>query len=313
MPERLVLLASANGLVGMPEGREILRAGGSALDAVQRVVEIVEDNPDDHTVGYGGYPNLLGVVELDASIMDGRDRRAGAVAGLVGFRHPVAAARRVLEDLPHVLLVGEGAAMFAAEAGLERRDMLTDPAAATWQRGLQRYGEGPPPPPYAEKVSALVLDPEHVTGTVNVIARDSRGDLASAASTSGWAWKYPGRAGDTGMIGAGNYCDGRYGAATCTGWGELAIRGGIARATVDAIRNGRSVDEAANEVLGDLPDAGMGTSETPLHLLTMDRHGVAGAFSTTASSKFAYWDDDLDEPDVRPRTAVAVDAEGARG
>ena len=307
--EGLALVASANAEIGMEAGIRVLTAGGSALDAVEAVVHVVEDNPDDHTVGYGGYPNILGVVELDASIMDGRDRRAGAVAGLVGFRHPITAARRVLEHLPHVLLVGEGAATFAAEQGLERREMLTEPAERTWRRGLQRYGDGVPPAPYAEKVAELVLDPEHVTGTVNVIARDGAGDLASAASTSGWAWKYPGRAGDTGMIGAGNYCDGRYGAVTCTGWGELAMRAGIARTVVESLRHGQSITEAAVGVLEDLPDAGMGTSETPLHILVMEPSGRVGAFSTTTTSKYVHWNPALDAPLVEPRQVV--NAEGA--
>lgn len=308
MAERLVLAGSANADVGMAAGRAVLEAGGSALDAVQAVAEVVEDNPDDHTVGYGGYPNILGTVELDASIMDGRDRRAGAVAGLVGFRHPIAAAREVLERLPHVLLVGAGAATFAAERGLERREMLTEAAESTYRRGLARYDGRAPDPPYAEKVRELVLDPEHVTGTVNVIARDGRGDLASAASTSGWAWKYPGRAGDTGQIGAGNFCDNRFGAATCTGWGELAMRGGIARTVVEALRYGRTLDEACLQVLDDLADPGMGDGETPLHVVAMAASGDVVAYSTTNRSKYAYWDSDLAEPEVRPRTAFGEGA-----
>ncbi|WP_200907231.1 isoaspartyl peptidase/L-asparaginase, partial [Ardenticatena maritima] len=114
-----MLVASRNAAVGFDEGMRLLREGASALDAAIAVVRIVEDNPDDHTVGYGGLPNLLGEVELDAMVMDGRTLKAGAVAALKGFRNPVLVARKVMEELPHVLLAGEGAARFAREMGFE--------------------------------------------------------------------------------------------------------------------------------------------------------------------------------------------------
>src|SRR5689334_2921775 len=124
----MIVVTSANGVIGLPAAVEILRAGGTALDAVEAATRLVEANPDDHTVGYGGYPNLLGEVELDASIMDGRTLRAGAVGALKGYRHPISVARKVMAELPHVLLVGEGAARFAAEMGFEAEDLLTEPA-----------------------------------------------------------------------------------------------------------------------------------------------------------------------------------------
>jgi beta-aspartyl-peptidase (threonine type) len=307
-----VLVASANAHIGMDAGVAVLESGGTALDAVEAVVRVVEDNPDDHTVGYGGYPNIVGDVELDASIMDGHDRRAGAVAGISGFRHPISVARAVMEHLPHVLLVGAGAATFAAERGCEPRDMLTEAASDVWRRGLAPFTHGlSPQPPFADVVRELVLDPEHVTGTVNVIARDATGRLASAASTSGWAWKYPGRAGDTGSIGAGNYCDDRYGAATCTGWGELAIRGSVARTIIAALRWGCTIEEACREVLRDLPDAGMGTDDTPLHVLAVSRDGTFGAFSTSPQSQFTSWTSDVPSPTVSDRVQVHGDKESA--
>src|SRR6185295_16783144 len=103
------------GDIGIPAAWAILQEGGTALDAVEAATRIVEDNPEDHSVGYGGYPNLLGEVELDASIMDGTALRAGAVGALRGYRHPISVARRVMEELPHVMLAGAGAARFAAE------------------------------------------------------------------------------------------------------------------------------------------------------------------------------------------------------
>ena len=111
----MILLGSANALRAFEAGRTALLAGAPALDVVERVIREVEDDPDDHTVGYGGFPNILGEVELDASLMEGATRRAGAVAALRGFRYPISVAREVMDRLPHVLLVGDGAARFADE------------------------------------------------------------------------------------------------------------------------------------------------------------------------------------------------------
>ncbi|MDQ1444468.1 MAG: hypothetical protein QOI20_932 [Acidimicrobiaceae bacterium] len=293
-------------MVGMEEGRAVLEAGGSALDAAEAVVRVVEDNPEDHTVGYGGYPNIVGQVELDAAVMIGATRQAGAVAGLRGVRHPVSVARLVLERLPHVLLVGEGAMRFAAECGAETRDMLTPEADAVYRKGLHRLPDFDPAGPLAEAVSELVVDPDHVTGTVNVIARDGQGRLVTVTSTSGWAWKYPGRAGDTGLIGAGNYCDDRYGAAACTGWGELAIRGALAHSVVQAMKYGHDVAAACHDSLADLPAAaGIPQGlDTPINVIAVDAAGGHAAYSTSPTARYAYWDGDLAEPEARPRTIV---------
>ena len=146
-----VIIASERGEVGLPAGIEILRAGGSALDAVEAAVREVESNPDDHWVGVGGLPNLLGVVELDASIMDGRTRAAGAVAAVRGYAHPISIARLVMERLPqHLMLVGEGAERFAAEMGFEQEQTLTDEAARGGARAwTSRAGTAPSRPAIA--------------------------------------------------------------------------------------------------------------------------------------------------------------------
>jgi beta-aspartyl-peptidase (threonine type) len=299
-----LLLASANAAIGMAQGRDLLRDGASALDVVEAVARVVEANPDDHTVGYSGFPNVLGLVELDAAVMDGTTRAAGAVAGIRRHRHPVSVARAVLERLPHVLLAGDGAERFAREIGLPDEELLTDEAERIYRKGIDAFGvdtDGP----LAEAVRKLVLDPEHVTGTVNVIAIDNAARLASAVSTSGWAWKYPGRVGDTGVIGAGSYADGRYGAATCTGWGELAIRCGAARWAVQSMAAGVAPQDALATVLADLPDPGMG-DEVPFHMLGVTPDGRYAAVSTTTTSQYAVWEPSLDEPQVRPRAHVPV-------
>jgi beta-aspartyl-peptidase (threonine type) len=127
--------------------------------------------------------------------------------------------------------------------------------------------------------------------------------MASAVSTSGWSWKYPGRVGDTGLVGAGSFCDGRYGAATCTGWGELAIRCGAARWAVQQMSAGTPPSAALAAILGDLPDAGM-TDEVPFHMLAVSADGTYAAASTTATSRYAYWDPGLERPEVRRREHV---------
>src|SRR5438067_8401732 len=132
----LVVVASTNGKVGIEAAMRVLKQGGSALDAVEAGTRLVEDNPEDHSVGTAGLPNLLGEVELDASIMDGRTLAAGAVAAVKGYPNPVSVARRVMTDLPHVLLVGEGAARFAAECSFQTADLLTERSRKLWQDRL---------------------------------------------------------------------------------------------------------------------------------------------------------------------------------
>src|SRR5262245_54381543 len=136
----MIVVASSNGQVGIGEAMQVLKAGGSAVEAVEAGIRLVEANPNDHSVGYSGYPNILGQVELDASIMEGRELRSGAVGAIQGFKHPISVARQVMEKLPHVFLVGAGAERFAAEMGFEREDLLTREAREVWQKGLQQAG-----------------------------------------------------------------------------------------------------------------------------------------------------------------------------
>src|SRR5262245_33053044 len=247
---------------------ELLRAGASAMDAVEAAVRVAEANEADHYVGIGGLPNLLGEVELDASIMDGATRRAGAVAAVTGFPHPISIARAVCDRLPqHLLLVGAGAERFADEMGIERGPTLTDEAGQIWRDGLEpagldeaqeRHGDGEVA--YRRQVvERLAAMAPHAGpwGTVNVLALDAAGNLAVGVSTSGYPWKYPGRVGDSALIGAGNYCDNRVGAAACTGRGELAIRANTAREVLLALRAGRGPAQACADALAEtleLPD-----------------------------------------------------------
>ena len=302
-----LLVASANGAVGMDAAWDVLAAGGSALDAVEAGTRLVEDDPADHTVGFGGYPNLLGEVELDASIMDGTTRAAGAVGGLRGYRAAITVARAVMERLPHVLVVGDGAAKLAAELGLEREELLTEEAERTWRDGIEgRLPDGLPASTMLSRGASLATDPERAAGTVNFIAIDAAGHVASAVSTSGWAWKYPGRLGDSPVIGAGNYGDDRYGAAACTGFGELAIRAGTARSIVAALAGGTPLDTACRKAMEDLSTLG-GVAEGSLimHLVAVDASGGHAGYTTRPGATYVVRTPAMATHETVARTVVA--------
>jgi beta-aspartyl-peptidase (threonine type) len=281
----------------MGDAMAVLRSGGSALNAVITAIRLVEENPDDHSVGFSGLPNLLGEVELDASIMDGRTLATGAVAALRNYHNAIDVARIVMERLPHVLVVGEGAERLAREAGFEERNLLTPEAEAVWR---SRLGDEATRDAYQARVfdlaSQLSRDPERPVeshGTVNVIARDSRGDLASGVSTSGWAWKYPGRAGDSPIIGAGNYADNRFGAATCTGRGEMAQRCCTAHSVVTFMRCGQNLRDAlrlAAEDLHRLEDP----YKSEVNIIGVDRDGDHFAVSTHPGKTYIAMTDAMD-------------------
>jgi beta-aspartyl-peptidase (threonine type) len=284
----VIILGSGNALVGLDAGWEVLAADGTALDAVEVATRLVEDDPDDHTVGYGGYPNILGEVELDASIMDGATRRAGAVGALRGYREAITLARRVMEDLPHVLIVGDGAARFAAECGLQPDDLLSEEARAVWRDGLDAQLHGEAIPDQLAQLARITADPERAAGTVNVLAQDGAGHIASAVSTSGWAWKYPGRLGDSPVIGAGNYADDRFGAAACTGFGELSLRAATARGIVRSMQDGASPEDACEGAIRDLVSLGdVPPDAVIMSVVALDRDGRPGAASTRAGATYA--------------------------
>ncbi len=308
-----IVVASANGGIGLPAAIDILRNGGTALDAVIAGARVIEANPEDHTVGYSGLPNMLGEVELDASVMEGRGLRAGAVGALKGYQDAADLARKVMETLPHVLIAGDGPAQLAAELGFEPKDLLTPEAKAIWE---QRIGDDADRDAsylgrVRELVAASASDPDFADigepphGTVNFIARDRHGDLACAVSTSGWAWKYPGRMGDSPIIGAGNYADNRWGAAACTGRGEMAQRCLTAHSVVTFMRFGMSLEEALETAMNDL-DHLDDPYRSEMNIVALDRDGNPGAASTAKDKTYALMTEDMDAPEERPRMHVHV-------
>jgi L-asparaginase len=252
----MIVVTNNEGTPGVPTTARLLNEGAAGLDAIEAGIRLVEADETIRTVGRGGWPNLAGEVELDASVMDGTTLRTGSVGALKGFLHPVSIARAVMERLPHVFLAGEGAARFAREIGAETGDNLTPDSSRVWRAWYE--AEVPaelrrnwPDAPLID-LCRHAVDPEIGRDTTVFIAQDAKGEIAGGVSTSGWGWKYPGRLGDSPVIGAGMYADTRYGACACTGAGEMTIRCSTARSVVLYMKMGMSVDAAVREAAEDM-------------------------------------------------------------
>jgi len=288
----MIFVANSEATPGVGTTAEMLAAGRGGLDALEQGIRLVEADTSIRTVGRGGWPNLMGEVELDAAIIDGNSFRTGAVGALKGFAHPISIARQVLERLPHEFLVGEGAARFAGEIGAETVDNLIPDSERVWREWWEENVTGAareawPDIPLAE-LCQQAIDPEKGRDTTVFLTLDARGEIMAGVSTSGWAWKYPGRLGDSPVIGAGSYADTRYGAAACTGTGEMAIRAGTARAIVAYMKTGMSLHQAMDEAVDDLRrlDGGL-IQRITLHAI--DRNGEHRVIAVNAEEQLTYW------------------------
>ena len=290
-------------------GAEILRRKGASIDAVEQTCRAVESNPDDHGVGLGGIPNIAGEVTLDASIMCGKTLQAGAVAHIKNYLHVITLARRVMEESPHVLLVSEGAELFAESLGLEKTKLLT-PYAEEFYNAFKENRIHLLGPEFDQDKGYLTDDVQgnnmrewyeklapHMMGTVNVMAYDSHGDVVTGVTTSGTYLKLPGRVGDSPIIGAGNYCDNRYGAACCTGTGELAIRNGTARAVVAYMKMGMGPVEACEETMKEIQELVVNPS---MNVIAFNSAGETGGASTNRVMPYYYME--VDSKSVETRT-----------
>ena len=319
-----VIIGSERSEAGLPAGIEVLRRGGSALDAVEAAMRCCEDNLADHYVGTGGLPNARGEVELDASVMIGSGRRFGAVGAMRGYPNPISVARAVLERLPqHCLLVGAGAELFAEENGFARAELLTDEARRLWREQLDAAavaeGDAAGRSVEGENTGAVDGDRRYRTaaldlvrrlaphegpwGTINIIALDASGELCVGVSTSGYPFKYPGRVGDSAVPGAGNWCDLRAGGAASTGRGELSMRAGTARSIVELLAQGREPAEACRLGLADaavLPDE----FRAELRALALTPDGRHGGAAGQQGSVYAVMTLDSTAPEFHPRVVL---------
>jgi len=246
------------GQEAMRQAWPILAGGGTAMDAVEKGANVIEVDPEDTSVGYGGLPNSAGVVQLDAACMDGRTYNAGSVGALENIKTPSSVARLVMERTDHVMLVGKGALEFAKSFGFEEEDLLTPKSRQIWLRwrenlspddfwGLPEHLRGKRITGGSDGMMRGPVEYEH--GTTNVLAVDRNGDIAGVTTTSGYSWKIPGRVGDSPIIGAGLYVDNSVGAAGATGRGEDVIKSCASYYIVMRMRDGRSPQDACEDAI----------------------------------------------------------------
>jgi N4-(beta-N-acetylglucosaminyl)-L-asparaginase len=297
--KRPLIISSANGLHALDKGMDILKKGGDTLDAVVAAVTVVEDDPNDDSVGYGGLPNEEGEVELDASVMHGPTHRAGSVASVRRIKNVSRLAKTVMERTNHVMIVGEGARRFAVAEGFEEMNLLTEHSRKIWlawkASSSFNWRPGIDSPEWKQHVSAIfdgdeakIAYAEQViahpkTGTIPCMAVDSKGDISATTTTSGLSWKIPGRVGDSPIIGAGCCVDNEVGAAGSTGKGEENIKISGGHTIIEMMRQGKSPADACLEAMGRIArnykndKKKLGTFH--IYFYALNKDGVHGAAS----------------------------------
>lgn len=297
----MILIANDEGRGGVPEAFKRLKDKQNGLRAIIEGIKLVENDTTIKTVGRGSWPDILGNVTLDAYVMDGDDLRTGSIGALKGFANPVEVAFEVMKQLHHEILVGEGASIFADEINAKQIQNLLPEIKKVWQDHLDKHltleqEKDFPNIPLIE-LSKFAVDPEKIFDTTVYLSKDINNTISSATSTSGWGWRYPGRLGDSPIIGAGSYADSRYGACACTHTGEMAIRCGTARSVVLYMKMGMTVKEAVLEADQDLRHLKTGyLDELTIHAIdNQDNHFVA-SFKGSEPVFYWVWTDNMDKP-----------------
>ncbi|MDQ6434082.1 isoaspartyl peptidase/L-asparaginase [Mesorhizobium sp. LHD-90] len=300
----MLLLANAEAWPGFPLAVDMLKAGADSLDAMVAGIGRVEAEPKVRSVGYGGWPNMLGVMECDGAVMDGNTRAVGTVGAVPDTLHVTALAHEVMKRLPHVMLTGDGARRFATEIGFPLDDMLLEDSKRVWWERLEKElsaGELEKFPDIAlAPLSKAITDPERVRDTTVFLSADPDRGIHAATSTSGWAWKYPGRLGDSPIPGAGFYADSRYGAAACTHTGEMTMRCATARSIVLAMKLGRPLGDAIKLAVDELAELTEGfLGGVVIH--AVDAHGNHKVVDFQCQGEIRYWlwEESMSGPELR--------------
>ncbi len=305
----MLLLANAEAWPGFSHSVELLKSGHAGLPAMVEGISRVELEPEVRSVGYGGWPNMLGVMECDGAVMDGNSRNVGSV-GAVPDTIPVCAlAYEVMQRLPHVTLTGAGARRFADEIGFTRDDSLFEDSKKIWWERLEREMDADQRANFPDialaPLSRTITDPERVRDTTVFLCQDQAKGIHAATSTSGWAWKYPGRLGDSPIPGAGFYADSRYGAAACTHTGEMTMRAGTARTIVLALKLGYSLTDAialAVEGLEELSGGFLGG--VVIHAMDAKGNHDVVNFRCEGEIRYWLWKDGMTEAELRGARSV---------
>ncbi len=270
---------------------EILKSGGKAIDAVEAGVRVTESDPTGQSVGVGGRPDMNGNVTLDACIMNEKGD-CGSVAYLQNIEHPITVARQVMEETPHVMLVGDGALQFALEKGHPEINLLTEKSKADWEAWMKSE----------RKVLPKINVENH--DTIGLVALDSHGDLSGACTTSGAAWKLPGRVGDSPIIGAGLYVDNEVGAATATGWGEAVMRAVGCFLVVELMRQGntpqRACELTVERVISKNPD----WRDIQVGFIALGKNGEYGGYCIQPGFDYAVYRPDIENQLIKSGSRV---------
>jgi isoaspartyl peptidase/L-asparaginase-like protein (Ntn-hydrolase superfamily) len=270
----MVISTWSHGMASNVAAWEVLIQGGRALDAVEKGVNVTELDPEITSVGYGGLPDRDGYITLDACIMD-EAGNCGSVTFLQHIKTPVSVARQVMERTPHVMLSGEGALQFALANGFKKEDLHTDLSRRSWEEWKKSNGYMP-------------VD-EHNHDTISMLAIDENGDLSGACSTSGLAFKYHGRVGDSPIIGAGLYVDNEIGAAGATGVGEVVMKTLGSYSVVESMRHGHSPQEACEEAVHRAMKKVPDVRNNPIYFIALNKEGEYGAYGTDADFQYALY------------------------
>ncbi len=266
---------------GMPANEaawKVLSGGGSSLDAVEKGVRVPEGDPESMSVGYGGLPDRDGHVTLDACIMN-KEGDCGAVSFLQHIKHPISVARKVMEDTPHVMLSGVGALQFALEKGFKKEDLLTEKAKKAWEEWKTRSD-------YMPKINSENHD------TIGMLAIDKAGDIAGACTTSGAAYKYHGRVGDSPIIGAGLFIDNEIGGAVATGMGELVMKTLGTFLVVEMMRSGMSPQQACEEAVKRIASKLKNYKDFQVGFLAINKSAETGSYCIHPGFNYALYQDD---------------------